>query len=198
MRKRVTIFGGSFDPITDAHLKVAAEIVHSQMADEVWVIPCGPRPDKKLVADSLHRYIMCHLAVNSSFGSRFPIYVKDFELFEQQSMPTYFLIEKLEKEYLDYEFLIVLGSDLINNIKTWDQGEKLYKEKKFLVIPRPGYKKQKLPENFVWLEARDLELAHTQLSSTEIRRRLAKNASLVDGLIPSVVLAHIIRYNLYH
>eukprot|EP00966_Prymnesium_polylepis_P024222 557917-Prymnesium_polylepis.2 len=34
----VAVLGGSFDPITDGHLKCACEIVHARMADEVWIV----------------------------------------------------------------------------------------------------------------------------------------------------------------
>lgn len=34
--------------------------VHSGCADEVWLVPCGPRPDKpKLKTPALDRYCMC-------------------------------------------------------------------------------------------------------------------------------------------
>ena len=197
MSKKIAILGGSFDPITDAHLKIAAEIIHAQTADEVWVVPCGPRRDKALIASPLERYLMCNLAVDSSYGSRFPVKVKDFEIFEEEAIPTYFLLQRLGREHPDCELRMVVGADLVPQIKNWREGKKLWKEGKFLVIPRPGFEKQKLPGNFTWLEAPDLQLAHTQLSSTEIRKRLEKDISLVDGLVPPTVLAHIIRYGLY-
>ena len=197
MKKKIAIFGGSFDPITDAHLKVVAEIIHAQKADEIWVVPCGPRKDKTLIASPMERCIMCHLAVNSTFGSQFPVKVKDFEIFEDEAIPTYILLQRLEKEYPNYKFRFVIGADLIPQLKDWYKGRRLQREGKFLVIPRSGFEKQKLPDNFAWLEASDLKLAHTQLSSTEIRKRLSKDFSLVDGLVPPTVLAHIIRYKLY-
>ncbi|MCJ7793038.1 MAG: nicotinate-nicotinamide nucleotide adenylyltransferase [Candidatus Marinimicrobia bacterium] len=197
MEKRIAVFGGSFDPITDAHLKVIAEIIHAEMADEVWVIPCGPRKDKNLVACPLDRLIMCHLAVDASFGSRFPVLVKEIEIFEKEAIPTYQLMTRLQKENPHFSFKFVIGSDLIPQIKDWYEGEKLQQEVNFLVIPRPGYEKKKVPKNFIWLAAPDLQLAHTQLTSTEIRKRLGKDFSLVEGLIPAPVLAHIIRNKLY-
>ena len=81
--KRVAILGGSFDPITTGHLKVACEIVHTRKADEVWIVPCGKRPDKpSLRTPYMHRLLMCHLAVNTTFGSSFPIRVCDMEMEE--------------------------------------------------------------------------------------------------------------------
>ena len=40
-RRVVAVFGGAFDPITDGHLMMAAEVVHAKLADAVWVVPCG-------------------------------------------------------------------------------------------------------------------------------------------------------------
>ena len=45
-RRRVALFGGAFDPPTNGHLQCCAGIIHSELADEVWMVPCGPRPDK--------------------------------------------------------------------------------------------------------------------------------------------------------
>ena len=75
---RIAVLGGSFDPITDGHLKCACEIVHARKAQEVWIVPCGTRPDKpSLKTPYMHRLIMCHLAVNTTFGSSCPIRVCD-------------------------------------------------------------------------------------------------------------------------
>jgi len=58
-RHRIAVMGGSFDPITDGHLKCACEIVHAKVADEVWIVPCGRRPDKpSLKTPYMHRLIM--------------------------------------------------------------------------------------------------------------------------------------------
>lgn len=66
--KRIAIYGGSFNPITDAHLTMMAAIIHSRAADEVWVVPCGKRPDKPSLKTSVaHRFLMVHIAIESTF-----------------------------------------------------------------------------------------------------------------------------------
>ena len=85
---RIAVLGGSFDPITDGHLKCACEIIHARKAQEVWIVPCGTRPDKpSLKTPYMHRLIMCHLAVNTTFGSSFPIRVCDIEMAEARCPP---------------------------------------------------------------------------------------------------------------
>jgi hypothetical protein len=100
-RTRVAVLGGSFDPITDGHLKMACEIINSRCADEVWIVPCGPRPDKpSLRTPVFHRYIMCHLAVNTTFGARYPVKVCDFEVHEPKALATFHLMARLKREYV--------------------------------------------------------------------------------------------------
>lgn len=219
------MLGGSFDPITTGHLKVACEIVHAKKADEVWIVPCGIRPDKpSLRTPYMHRLLMCHLAVNTTFGSTFPIRVCDIEIAEPQALSTYHLMIRLREEYEDKQFMFVIGADLLSSIKTWDApgvpdaGERLYNECDFLLMERPGYEiPDDLPDNFTLLTgAAGATLVTEETSSSEIRRRITLperqsanfaeteraflndgNYTMVDGLLTPAVLAHVIRYQLY-
>ena len=191
-RKRVAVFGGSFNPITNAHLNCAAEIIHSKLADEVWITPCGARPDKpSLKTPALHRLIMCHLAVDTTFGSRFGVKVCDEEMHEPRNVPTVVLMRRLKEAHPNFEFSFVVGSDLIPTLHEWDApgcegrwdavpeaGKTFLKENHFLVIDRPGDHEEhngSLSSNFELiapaLEARGSRLTETLLSSSEVRIR---------------------------
>ena len=139
-KMRVAVYGGSFDPITNAHLTCVSEIVHSGKVDEVWIVPCGPRPDKpSLRTSALERLVMCHLAVDATFGTTFPVRVNDVEIMRPASIPTYDLMTMFRDQHPDVEFFFCLGSDLLRSLPRWDKGDKLVEEFQFLVIPRPGY-----------------------------------------------------------
>ena len=161
-RKRIAVYGGAFDPITDGHLKCACEIIHARAADEVWIVPCGTRPDKpSLRTPYLHRLIMCHLAVDTSFGSTFPIRVCDIEMGEPAALSTYHLMERLTAEYATHDFMFVIGADLLADLKGWDApgvpdaGQRLYESCLFLVLARPNYSlPDALPGNFTPLRVR--------------------------------------------
>jgi len=225
--KRIAILGGSFDPITTGHLKVAVEIVHMRKADEVWLVPCGVRPDKpSLRTPYMHRMLMCHLAVNTTFGSQFPIRVCDLEMHEPMALSTYHVMEKLGQVYPQKQFFFVVGADLISEIKKWDApnvpdaGERLYANSNFLVMERPGYDiPPDLPANFTLVTGvAGANVVTEDTASSEIRRRIKPlvperqtnnfaetersflqlgDYSMVDGLLPPAVLAHVIRYQLY-
>lgn len=221
-KKTVAVFGGSFDPITNAHLNCACEIVHLRVADEVWLVPCGPRPDKpSLVTPANERLIMCHLAVNTSFGSTFPVRVCDLETKEPKALPTLELMKRLEAKYPQYNFTFVIGSDLIPDMRSWkadnipDHGHRLWQECSFLGLPRPGYMSnmQELPIKFRWLtdstRVSNANLVTSELSSSEVRNRIQsfgeferenivqRNLQSIEGLMPASVVAHILRNNLY-
>lgn len=182
-KRHIAILGGSFDPITDGHLKCACEIVHARKAQEVWIVPCGPRPDKpSLKTPYMHRLTMCHLAVNTTFGSQFPIRVSDIEMPEESALSTYHLMQRLKQDYPDKEFMFVIGADLIDSLKSWgapgvpDAGVRLWNECRFLVLGRPGYEvPESLPANFTQLTAAaGTTIVTEEVSSSEIRRRIAK------------------------
>ena len=191
-RKRVAVFGGSFNPITNAHLNCAAEIIHSKLADEVWITPCGARPDKpSLKTSGLHRLIMCHLAVDTTFGSRFGVKVCDEEIHQPRNVPSLILMRRLKANHPNFDFSFVVGSDLIPTLHEWDApampgfwdgvkqaGKVFMAECNFLVIERPGsdIDEHSLPPNFQLiahaLKARGSQLTETYLSSSEVRNRM--------------------------
>jgi hypothetical protein len=109
-KTRVAVFGGSFNPVTNAHLNCAAEIIHSKLADEVWLVPCGARPDKSSLKTSyLHRMIMCHLAVDTTFGSRFGVRVSSEESTVPRAMPTIVMMRRLVAKHACCDFKFVVG-----------------------------------------------------------------------------------------
>ena len=56
--------------------------MHSGLCDEVWLVPCGPRPDKpKLKTPALDRYCMCQISVNTVFSPEFPIKAGTFTVY---------------------------------------------------------------------------------------------------------------------
>ena len=183
---------GSFNPITNAHLNVAAEIMHSKLADEVWITPCGKRPDKpSLKTSMIHRLVMCHLAIDTTFGSRFGVKVCDEEADKPRAMPSIVLMRTLAEKYPEADFIFALGGDQVSELTTWtapgepgfwdeidDAGRKFFNETRFLIIDRPGSELDgvAMPPNCMHvseaLAARGSKMIETDLSSTEFRNRV--------------------------
>lgn len=220
-KTRVAVLGGALDPPTLNHLLGASEVIHSGMADQVWLMPCGPRPDKPNLSQPLHRYIMAQIAVNTYFSSEMPIHVSDFEVMAPEAFATYDSLTGLSKKYPDKEFSFVIGTDWLQpgtDLRQWTSkdavtgkqivtGDKLVSEFEFLVIKRPGYDVDDVtafgPRMKLLVMPEGTHFMEGSLSSTEVRkrtdisRRVKDSLELVEGLVPPAVLAYIHHEKLY-
>ena len=118
---------------------MAAEVVHAKLADAVWVVPCGPRPDKPSLKTHVYdRFIMCHNAVTTSFSADFPLQVDGIEINKAQALETPELLLRLEEKHPNIEFRFVAGSDLLPEIKSWggDDYKDWHLSRRFIIVPR--------------------------------------------------------------
>jgi nicotinate (nicotinamide) nucleotide adenylyltransferase len=215
-RTRVAVLGGAFDPITNAHMQLATEIVHSGCTDEVWLCPCGPRPDKASLSPAIDRYTMCELAVNTTVSPTFPIRVTRHEM-DEEAMATYDSLCHLRDSHPTCDFSWVIGSDWLQpgtDLRSWESkegrtGERLVSEFDFMVLRRPGYPEPDLHAFGPRLRWMDLphgfKLVESNSSSTEVRKRARtweENPHRLyhwqlDGLVAPGVLGYILRHQLY-
>lgn len=201
--KRIAIIGGSFDPPTLGHMKIACEVYNNiSDIDEVWISPCGNgRNDKKLKNDSKHRVNMLNIIRNELISPELPVKISTIEIEKNDYIPTYYFLCELKEKFPDCEFIFCIGSDLIKGLINWDEGEKLMAEFKFIIFYRKSYpldeKDMIYPKNYELLDT------DTSASSTEIRARLAdkKFRDKIDlgisGLTSKGVIKYIIENKLF-
>ncbi len=175
--------------------------------DEVWIVPCGNRPfDKPNSSSPNMRLEMTRLAIQDFFPPGFPIKIDTTEIENENenldAIPTYFLLEKFKKEHPQTEFLFVGGTDLVESIKTWEEGDKLLQETNFVLFEREGYRNnQKMdktlwPKNFCLVGKEQKMSLFGAISSEEVRSRI-KNNTGIFGLVTPSVIQFINKNNLY-
>lgn len=221
-KRNVAVFGGAFDPPTNSHMFGLAEIISSGVADEVLMVPCGPRPDKPHLRKALVRYIMCQLGVNSSFAHSMPISVSDLEVFEPEALATYDSLRRLKERDPDANLMFVIGSDWLqkgSDLRQWTSkcpttgkeivtGHLLVSEFDFLVIKRPGFEVENLKDfgpRMKWMEMpHGMKPVEANMSSTEVRKRAAKSYKdgqdslrLIDGIVPPAIFSYMRREQIY-
>lgn len=209
---RVAIYGGAFDPPTVDHMRLAAQILRAEDVDEVWLTPCGPRPDKRMSTPTHDRWAMCHVAVNGFFPPELKVAVCDADVHREEAMHTYDLLKMLSREFPKYTFSFVIGTDWLQpgtDIRTWEStegitGDQLVREFDFLVLKRPGYNVEgelsQFGPRFKYLDVDGgFQIIEGNGSSTAVRTRLrtTKDIYSIAGLVPSGVLGYIKRQNLY-
>ncbi|CDO66070.1 nicotinate mononucleotide adenylyltransferase [Plasmodium reichenowi] len=201
MHKNICIYGGSFDPITYAHEMVLDKISNLNWIHEIWVVICRCRNDKTLT-EFHHRHNMFTIIINNSSKIiKSKIFLKDLESHSEMT-PTYDLLKTQKELHPNYTFYFGLGSDLICDIFSWDEGEKLVLENAFIIIERGHFKidesiLKKFPKYYL-INIPKLSFINF-ISSSEARKFLTKENDINDikKYIHPLTIDYIIKYNLY-
>ena len=140
MKKKIAIFGGSFNPPHNGHKKVIELVRESFHCDEIWLIPSGNRKDKEIQISNVHRLVLINMMVKELRKKMGPkILISEIEINRKKPTTTIDTLEELEKDYPDYEFYLIISSEIVPEIKElWHRGEEMFLKGKYIVIERPG------------------------------------------------------------
>ena len=126
--------------------------------------------------------------------------VNDIEIKNGNSIPTYFLIEKLNKMYKDHEFWFIMGTDLLPSLHLWDEGKKFIANHRFVIQHREGFELGNLNDHPNWPPVAQLLDSTTigRISSTEVRKRVKESKKVnVHGLITPNTIKYVLNNKLY-
>lgn len=138
MRRRIALYGGTFDPAHNGHIAVARELLKLFALDEVLFIPAFVAPHKRgaRVTPPLHRHAMLALATQHEPNAR----ISTIEL-DCPARP--FTIETIERIQLErgaaWRTFFVMGADSWLEIETWYEWQRLLALTDVIVVTRPGY-----------------------------------------------------------
>lgn len=194
--KRVALFGGAFDPLHNGHLATISLLLSSALVDQVVVVPCGDRPDKPGVSAAGHRLAMAKLGVASRFSDDQRVTVSDAQASGKAGYATVDLLSYFKKTVPEAELFVIIGAELVPELHTWREPERLKKEAHLLVVRRPGAPEAAIPAGWKVTSLLEPYSAEVQISSTELRKRLAAREAL-HGLVPDAVVEYCARHRLY-
>ncbi|RMG99695.1 MAG: nicotinate (nicotinamide) nucleotide adenylyltransferase [Aquificota bacterium] len=195
----ILFFGGSFDPVHVGHLIVARDVLEGLGALKVVFVPAYQAPLKEPHrASPQDRLNMLRLALQGQEGFE----VSTVEIQRGGISYTVDTARELYKSLKERPTFLV-GADSFLSLHMWKEPVELLKLARFVVIDREGKQKEVLSyvkERFPWLkEGEDytlLSVRRIDVSSTEIRRRLAQGKS-VRWLLPEKVEDYILQRGLY-
>ncbi len=191
--KKIALFGGTFDPVHLGHTAVAAAAAEHIGAEKVVFVPAKRSPLKTSFpkAGDSDRLAMIALAIAGS--AKFQL--NDYEL--KKTLPSYTLetVRHFRAEYGDKALIYwLMGADSISELSRWYGIVELIDECNLCVMFRAGCE----PPDFagfrdIWGAARVEKLQRNvirtpliDISSTEIRRRLAAGRDVTGMLAPQV------------
>lgn len=190
--KRIGLFGGSFDPPHRAHVALAASALAQLALAEVRWIPAGrPWQKTRTITPAQHREAMVRLAIDGE-----PRFVLDrIEL--DRAGPSYTLdtVRALQARESGAEWVLLIGADQYAGLHTWQDWRELLARVTLAVANRPGPHPPPHAE-VLRHPHRVVPLAMLDISSTEIRARVARGLP-IDDLVPPAVARYIDRHTLY-
>ncbi len=131
---RIIVFGGTFNPIHNAHLEIAKVASEKLGGCKVLFMPNGIAPHKETDFELMkHRVEMVKLAIQGYDNFEFcGIEVESPEVSYSSKSLT-----KLNEMYKGYDIFFLTGEDFLYTVQTWVNAEKIFDLATFVVFSRP-------------------------------------------------------------
>ncbi len=199
--KTIGILGGSFNPPTIGHIKLAEFALNNSDLDQVWIMPCNSHRFKSKLESTEHRLKMCKIACTES---EFNIRTSNFEIKHNLSGSTYDTNRLLQRRYPDKTFKFIIGMDNAKDINSWKNTEHLKANIPFVVVSRQGVVSADSNEWYnvsphLFLNAGDKVPETSSTESRELLNKHKKEASNqgLDRLLSKQVQKYIYENNIY-
>lgn len=189
--QRVGIYGGTFNPIHNAHLLVAEQVRTILSLNWVDFMPDNipPHIDKKTAIDPKLRVEMLKLALenNPHFG------IEKADVNRPGKSYTYDTMKKLIEDHPLTEYYFIIGGDMVDYLPKWYRINDLIRLPRFhfVGVRRKGAQNEtKYP--VIWVDVPTVEF-----SSTDIRQRIVTGQS-IKYMVPAKVEQFIKENQLYY
>jgi nicotinate-nucleotide adenylyltransferase len=207
----VALFGGTFNPVHTGHLRIATELAELLQVDRLRMLPCAFPPHRGAPqASAQQRLAMLRVAL----AHQSLLVADDLEL--QRAEPSYSidtLIQVRQQIGPEQPLFFCLGMDALANIDSWQRWQELLDHCHIVVSSRPECRLPQSGPAADWISrhrCEDLavlqtsaagyiyfcELTMLNLSSTEIRRKVASGES-IQFMTPDAVVDYIQQHHLY-
>jgi len=212
VRRRVGIYGGTFDPVHNGHLEVARGVLQLFALDEVIFVPACVPPHKRnaSITSAFHRFAMVALATQADQH----LLVSTIELDAPDRPYAVDTVARLQDETRRLFFII--GADSWAEITTWKEWQRLVGMCDLIVVTRPGYLVEAKVDNFIDVRGFDqstivsltrseveLRVFVTDVAMTDVAARSIRTAVSTNDLeklnqdVPPAVAAYIEKNGLY-
>jgi nicotinate-nucleotide adenylyltransferase len=183
--EKIGLYGGSFDPIHNGHLILARDAMERLELDKVIFLPARISPHKldRPPAPPEARCQMLSAAIVDE-----PRFKMDpCEIEREGPSFTIDTVQSLQSQYPDAKLYYFVGDDNLPELESWKDSAKLRAAAQFVVLSRAG-----MP----FLSEFPTITRHVEISSTEIRKRVARGLS-VRYMVPLPVCELIEKLGLY-
>ncbi len=181
--ERVGVFGGTFDPPHVGHLVAAVNARHEADLDRVLLVVANEPWQKVWMRDlspAADRLAMVEAAVGDVEG----LEASDIEIRRGGRSYTADTLAALLDEDPTRQLFLILGSDAVAGLSTWEHTDRLKELAEIVVVDRPGTEGAVPPDGYRY---RVVEVPLLEVSSTDVRARVADGRPLDYLLAPEVI-----------
>ena len=183
--EKIGLYGGSFDPIHNGHLILARDAMERLELDKVIFLPARISPHK-LDRPPAPPEARCRMLSAAIAGE--PRFEMDAREIEREG-PSFTIdtVQSFRSRHPQAQLYYFIGDDNLAELETWKESHKLLETAQFVVLSRAG-----MP----FLSRFPTITRHIEISSTEIRKRVARGLS-VRYMAPLPVCELIAKLGLY-
>lgn len=179
-KKKVGIFGGSFNPIHTGHIALAKSLCQQAGLDEVWLMVSPMNPFKKEATDLLTDKLRLEMA-EQAIADEPKLKACDYEFHMPKPSYTWHTLQALSQDFPHVSFTLLIGGDNWASFDKWFHHEDILSHHPIVVYPRKGCDIGKVPSGVNIVETPLLNI-----SSTEIRQRIKEGKS-IHGMVPDCI-----------
>lgn len=201
---RIAYFGGTFDPPHCGHIELARQTITAGYTDKVIFAPAFSPPHKQCeeISSFTDRMAMLRLALSATGEPAFEVSDIEFKIGNSPSY-TVDIMEELSRLFPSDRLQLLIGSDSLMLIHSWHRASEIINRWEILTYPRKNVipilgsmqpamtakQEEKLLANII-------NLPFFEISSSEIRKKIAKNEN-VDNILDMTVKQYIMEHQLY-
>lgn len=187
-KKKIIVFGGSFNPPTLGHIALAEHLLNQADIEKILFLPASNHyPKPGLLSASLRvDMLRSLLSLNKGFG------LSLVEVNAERLLNTVESMRRLKKEYPESQLYFLMGSDNLLELPKWDQGEDLLAEFHLYIMGRNGVdvvntiSADPLLKRYAFHLHYDSSFKELPISSTEIRRCCREGKPITHLVSPTV------------
>lgn len=201
MKKRVGLFGGTFDPIHYGHLMLAENAYDSLKLDEVLFVVSGKSYLKSNVSKAKDRLSMTSLAISDN--PHFALSTVETDRGEDVDSYSYETILTLKSHNPDTDYYFMVGADSFTYMDQWKKPDVIFKNTTVTVAFREGSsieelknKAKEYKEKYENVNIEFLPFMNIGISSTDIRNRVREGRT-IRYLTPEAVFLYIDKNGLF-
>jgi len=186
--RKIALFGGTFDPVHEGHMEVAARAVEILSLDSVIFLPCRQSPHKSSAAGASEqqRFEMLKRATQCFSWAQ----ISDWEF--QQPVPSYSwrTAEAYSEKYPNAQLYWLMGQDQWKVLSSWSRADYFASLVQFIVHDRDGVADE-------GSEGAHFISGDHPASSSQIRDSIHAGEKIEKGWLSQDVISYLEKEGLY-